>query len=209
MKLRSFTVVLVAVLVPLSCAGPGAPGGGGRPGSGGDGPRGDVGSKAPDLVVQTIEVGESSRSFLGSTAVPLKIRIRNKKKGVEVPTTKPFKVSVVVHNPLLKPSITPASGDYADLAAPMGFSLIGFQTMALQGQTLPEKDLTVSVPLNPGESVLLERTIYLTFPWDLPLVNPKTGESVPMRVTVTADWTHVIQEKNESNNSKTVAFVSQ
>jgi len=186
MKLSSLFLVSSVVLVQPSCKGPGG---------GGLGP--------PDLVVPVVAVVESSPAGFGITAVRMKIRVRN--KGA-VPTTKPFHVSVVVRNPQLKPES--AQLDHAAIAAPLSYSLIGLLTFPLQGQTLPPNDLTVSVPLNPGDSVLLEPTIYVRIPWELPLIDPDTGERVDLEVTATADWTNLIQEKDETNNSRTVPFVS-
>lgn len=201
MNLCSLRVPVVLALVLPACMS------GSNKGDMDDG--GNGGFRPPDLVVQSITVGQGTRGVNGIEAVPIRIRVRNKRKGVDVPTMKPFHVSVVVRNPQLTPMPTPPMGAYADLAVPMSFGRIGFETLPLAGQTVPEKDLTVTIPLNPGESVLLQRTIYVSLPWDLPLRDPATNEIVPLQITATADWTNVIQEKNEGNNSKTVDFVSQ
>ncbi len=163
-----------------------------------------------DLIVKELTVTGSSVGPAGTTAIDLEIRIANVRpaKGIGTATHKPFKVSIVLRNPHLEviPPPPPPGKDplvFMDIAAPLAFGLVGLATMPLEDQPVSDKDLTVKVPLLPGQSHTINRTAYVIVPWDLPNID-SDGNSVPLELTATVDWENAIKERNEKNNSLTI-----
>lgn len=208
--MRPLALFVILALLP-SCRGNdfgkpgGGPGGGGGPGT----------LKSPDLVIQELEVLGSAPGPLGTTALQLRIRVANLKpmKPWGLPVQKPFQVSVVVTNAALPDENDPVTGEplVRGLAVPVGFGLVGApgdlarvsdMNPPTEGPYLASapSDLTITGPIDAGEYVEVVRTAFLRIPWA-----PGTAS---LRVRATADWTDVILERNESNNTTEIPLGS-